>query len=423
MKKTFLAFLLCASAPLIAKQYSGQTLRVLTFKDNHSRAVFKNIKKFEEKTGAKVVFDMVPAASVASKTASDQVAGASYDLYSVDEPFMPKLAPFFVPTEQWPKTKLFVHEFKDATFIKAAVKGGSYKSKSYGLPINGNVYMYVYRKDLFSDPTEKQNFQKKFGYPLGVPKTTKQMLDVAEFFTRPPKLYGFAPYTKVSEGSTVEAVWLLSSFGVKLYDDNLNVAYAEKQGAKAFKFYKQLMKSSPPGSGNWAHAERVKAYAKGKIAQIMLWPSFFTGLEDTRRSLVAGKNGYQLPPSLNGKHPSPVAGTWTLAISKKSQRKDLAAEFAWWWSSNGRVLVQAGMNPVREDLLTDPILLKSNHWFPSILDNLKVAVVRPRLPEYKRVSDIISLHFTQMATDQVTPEEASKTVATELKQLMKDLKG
>ena len=54
------------------------------------------------------------------------------------------------------------------------------RSRSKATPIG-----WSYRKDWFEDPKEKEAFKAKYGYDLDVPKTYKELRDIAEFFYRP----------------------------------------------------------------------------------------------------------------------------------------------------------------------------------------------------------------------------------------------
>ena len=151
MRTSFFSLLLssAAASAFAAGPYAGQTLRVLSFKDGHAQAVNAKLAEFEVSTGAHVVFDMMASNNVAAKTSADQAAGGTYDLYTVDEPYMPQLSGFFVPLAQWSQTKIVAKsETALKNFLPAAIAGGAYKGTNYGLPVNGNVYMYVYRSDL-----------------------------------------------------------------------------------------------------------------------------------------------------------------------------------------------------------------------------------------------------------------------------------
>lgn len=405
-----------------ALPYVGQSLHVLSFQDTHARAVFERLKRFEELSGAKVHFDMVATNEVAGKIASDQAAGGSYDLYTVDEPFVPQLSTFLLPYASWPGSRIAAlsgqGEPKDL-YVQPALEGGSYQGQLWGLPVNGNVYMYVYRQDLFADTKEQQNFLQRYGAPLVPPTTMEDFRRVAEFFTRPPHLYGFAPFTKASEGTTVEALWIMHSFGAIKTDAAGQLDIDEVRATQALAFYLKLMDFAPPGAGNWHHAERMGFYGKGRLAQIMTWPSYVQDLENPRKSLVVAKNAYAMPPKAEGGKPSPVSGAWIVGIARNSKNSALAAEFARYWTHPefSRELVAHGMNPARRDLLADAVLAKERPWFPKVLEHFAHAALRPRLTNYQAVSNVISKHFTAAVAGSETPETAIKNLKAGLQAL------
>ena len=63
--------------------------------------------------------------------------------------------------------------------------------KLMAVPQYWNAPMYFYRKDLFEDPKNNGCFQGSYGatnspfQPIGT-----QLVDIADFFNRPPNLYG-----------------------------------------------------------------------------------------------------------------------------------------------------------------------------------------------------------------------------------------
>ena len=54
----------------------------------------------------------------------------------------------------------------------------------FGVPMEAFVKVYLYRKDLFDDPKNKEAFKAKYGYDLAPAKDHKQYRDIAEFFTQ-----------------------------------------------------------------------------------------------------------------------------------------------------------------------------------------------------------------------------------------------
>ena len=196
--------------------------------------------------------------------------------------------------------------------------------------------------------------------------------------------------------------------------------YLINESRRSFSFYKELMSYSPKGSKSWHHAERMACYSKGKIVQIMTWPSFVKGLENPNYSLVVNKNSYTSAPYTREGWPSAVTGTWSASISKSSKNKQLGAEFIAWWTDyqNAKSLVPKGLNPAREDLLSDKDLKHDNPWFPGILTNFKNSVVRPRHPKYKMISDRISYHFTHMVAGMISPKEAANELDKDIRLLL-----
>jgi len=68
---------------------------------------------------------------------------------------------------------------------------------TFGLPFHDGPECLIYRKDLFEDKIEQENFKKQFGYELNPPKTWTEFSQIAAFFNRPAEnLYGcvFANY-------------------------------------------------------------------------------------------------------------------------------------------------------------------------------------------------------------------------------------
>ena len=194
---------------------------------------------------------------------------------------------------------------------------------------------------------------------------------------------------------------------VQNFRQKLNYVFNKQKAEEAFSFIKNLC-PIPKRIKSWHHAERMACYSKGKIVQIMTWPSFVKGPR-ILIILVVNKNSYTSAPYTREGWPSAVTGTWSASISKSSKNKQLGAEFIAWWTDyqNAKSLVPKGLNPAREDLLSDKDLKHDNPWFPGILTNFKNSVVRPRHPKYKMISDRISYHFTHMVAGMISPKEAA----------------
>ena len=65
--------------------------------------------------------------------------------------------------------------------------------KIYGFPDDGDVFVLYYRKDIFGDQANQEEFKAKHGYDLAPPKTWKQFDEIGAVPDRQatqPKMYG-----------------------------------------------------------------------------------------------------------------------------------------------------------------------------------------------------------------------------------------
>ena len=176
----------------------------------------------------------------------------------------------------------------------------------WGLPVNQDAYGFMYRKDLFEDPAEKEAFQKKYGYELAVPQTYQQARDIAEFFTRPEKgLYGWGQMGgREYDFCTTASNSFMWSFGGELY----NPETYEVQGylnspasVDGVQFYVDMFKFGPPGSGNWGWDEVNAAFQQGQLAMAMQWYYFNSSNADPKVSKFANVTGFGNLPGAIGR--------------------------------------------------------------------------------------------------------------------------
>ena len=395
----------------------GTSIRVLTFRDPLIDAVKKMAPEFTKTTGIKVIIDDFPYEELAEKIAIELVAGTGkYDLMTVDEPWVPQFAQLFIPFKEWRGSD----SVNLSDFLGAALKGGTWKGILYGFPFNGNVYMPLYRKDLFDDPKNKADFKAKYGYELQPPQTMEQLLDTVRFFYRPPKLYGWVSHPKVGEGVVCDFVGFLHAWGGRVLDENMRPVVNSKAAIKALKFFKELLKAGPPGIESYGHAEKIALINSGKVAIGLEWPAIIPLHENPKESVVAGKLGFFVMPKGPVRRAA-VTGTWTLNIPEVAKNKDGAAKFSYWLGSYevGKQLVKAGMSPIRYDLLKDPELSKTHPWYQAQLENFEVGVNRPRIPQYSQVSDTLSLYLHKAIIGEMSVESALNKANKELTKLMK----
>lgn len=422
MKKVFLvSFLVLLAVIMIARPYNT-TIRVLVWDDAMTRAVAEKLGDFERETGIRVDMEMVPSGTVLQKIGVGVSSRRTqYDLITVDEPFVPQLGELLVPYDQWGDGKLYSKP--DLSIImERTFEAASWRDSIVGLPINGNLYLWMTRKDIVENEDYKREFRAEYGYDFGIPQTFEHLYDMAEFLSK-KGVHGFAPFTKMTEGATCEAIMMFEAYGTSILA-NVNGQYQvvlnKARAVQAINMYKRLLEFAPLGATDYGHPERIAGFSQGRIFSMFQWPAIVPDHEDPTKSTVVGNIIYHAPPA--GSHArAAVRGAWVLGIPNASNNKDAAAEFAYWWSSEtaGRELVEVGMTPARIDLLTDPELAGPRPWFDGIFEAMNYAVGRPRIENYAEISDIIKGHWMGAVTGSITPETAVDRIIRDVNNALK----
>ena len=99
------------------------------------------------------------------------------------------------------------------TVTPAMLDVAQWDGKLIGLPINGNLYVWMTRKDLIENPKYKAEFKAQYGYELGVPKTFKEVLDMGTYFNKNGIAAGFGPFNGGPAGVFGEAIFMWESYG------------------------------------------------------------------------------------------------------------------------------------------------------------------------------------------------------------------
>ncbi|AEH51811.1 extracellular solute-binding protein [Pseudothermotoga thermarum] len=396
------------------------TVRVLLWDDALTQALRQGIPEFEKTTGIKVELELVPSGTLLQKTLISVTAkSADYDLIAVDEPNIPLLAPILLPLAYWPETKFYTRPSM-ADIMPLALAAGQWRGQFMGLPVNSNVYIWLTRKDIIEQ--YKEEFKKEYGYEMRVPQTLQELLDMSKFLAK-KGIYGWAPFTKPTEGATCEAIWMFESFGTSVLEvtpDGYKVVLDKSKAVEAINFYKELLKYAPPGALDYGHAERVAAFARGEVFSMFNWPALVPDIENPEKSLVAGRIAYTAPPAGPAKRAA-IRGCWIVAIPLAAKEKAAAAEFAYWWMSleTGRKLIPFGLTPARESLLRDPQYVVERPWFEGIYLSMNYAVERPRFEKYPEVSQIIRTHWLDAISGKISPEVAVDRMVNDINALLK----
>jgi multiple sugar transport system substrate-binding protein len=402
-----------------------RTINVLLWDDPYPKALMAMLPEFTAATNITVNIEMLQPPQVLTKTAIAVTATTTdYDVVGIDEGNVPVFASLLLPFDSWYKGTVYPKtDPKSVTPKMYSI--GTWNGVQLGVPINGNLYVWMTRKDLIENPTYKAQFKAKYGYELAVPKTFKELLEMGTFFNDNGIAAGFGPFNGGPAGVLSEAMFMWYSYGTNFIDftgGTYKVVLDEKKAVEGMEFYKKLMAISPKGAETMAHVERQAAFAadpKG-VFSMFIWPAQIAAYEDPAKSLVAGKIAYSAPPA-GPAGANAITGAWAIAIPKASKNQEAAAEFIYWWSSKSVAdkLVQANTIPARTETLTNPAYAATKPWLPALADSMKVAASRPRFKEIGQVQDVVKKYWIMGITGAMPTADAVRAIVMETNDILK----
>nr|VFJ55248.1 MAG: carbohydrate ABC transporter substrate-binding protein, CUT1 family [Candidatus Kentron sp. DK] len=303
-----------------------------------------------------------------------------------------------------------------------------YKGKAYGFPFSALTMYLWYRRDLFENPAMQKSFEKEYGYPLTVPKYWGQYTDVAEFFTRP----GDGFYGTAIQGKRHDALWYeflnyLYSFGGDILEIKHGWEYGpivinSPEAIDALKYYKSLMKHSPPGTLNYTWDDALAVMQQGKVAMVIMWNDSTYAVEYSKDSTVAGKMGFAMIPMRKGKdrRVGQLEG-WSYLIPHSSPKPDEALQFITWMMKEGNQIEQHlnGGASARRSTYEDPRVAQLTYTEAS-LDTMEVALPKPTIPEGPEMTEILTRELSAALAGEKSPKEALDTAALGIKKLLGD---
>jgi multiple sugar transport system substrate-binding protein len=179
--------------------------------------------------------------------------------------------------------------------------------KTYALPYDGDVHMFIYRKDLLNHPAEQAAFRKQFGRKLAVPKTWDEYLQVGTFFTRKAgatlagqklarPFYGCAEYGQRG----FSWAWFMDRFaalGGVYFDRDMKPLINSPAAVKALTNMRNAVKQcAPPDVLNYGYDQLRDGLIQGTVFMVVQWTDVPKKGADPTQSKVVGKLGYAALP-------------------------------------------------------------------------------------------------------------------------------
>ena len=329
------------------------------------------------------------------------------------------------PDFDFTKFTSFIDNFKDAD------------GNVFGVPMEAFIKVYLYRKDLFSDPKIQEAFKAKYGYDLAPATTHKQYQDIADFFTQYGKDNNMDLWGTTVQGNTghsssfyefVETI--APSFGVYNWGINQENWKADvanggelnsDKAKEALSFWVGLLKDAPPEATASTWDEVAASFAAGRAAQGWVYGENAAWIAtNPEKSKVVGKVGVALPPVAEGVMADAESGkgyigyydggAFGMPVSSKNQKCTLL-----WLQYIGQESVQAdwaiaGSRIVMESTYDDPkvkeVDAKTDNYYTLMREKGPLFRGAPPFPFHAAVRAVVEPFIWKALSGEMTPSDA-----------------
>jgi multiple sugar transport system substrate-binding protein len=283
-----------------------------------------------------------------------------------------------------------------------------------GLPINGNVNVFVYRKDLYDE------------LGLSVPKTFEEAFQNGSRAQQSGKArFGYVARAQATQGGqsiSYDFMPLLRTYGGDWYTADYQPAINNAGAVAAMEMFKRLLSLGPRQPQTVGQAEVIATMQGGQSIQCHTVAAAAAQLEDPSKSRVAGKLGYaEIPAGSTGK-PTPTSGVWSLAIPRglPAERAKASLDFISWFLTEEAQLVftRAGGIPTRTETYdSGEVPAQAQKYLPAIkqsLDDIRGSV---RFPFSAELLPVAEQSLTAIAAGGTPVKEGLDDLANRLAEI------
>lgn len=419
------------------RQAEGETVTVATMVHAYFDALIPIMPEFEEMTGIKVEYDILPEAEFFEKALIDlSSGGGTYDvIISVPiETWRYVGAGWLEPLDSYMEDPTLTNpdwDFEDfypslsSAFRWNEVPGsGVGEGPLWGIPVNEESYCLFYRKDIF----DAKGIEVPTSYEE-LYETAKQ-LDGIEWEGQ--KLTGFVargnrtwPTVNSCYGT---AFW---TWGGEQFDEDLNCTINSPIGVEITDLWGKIMRETAPEDVidfEWYQAQEY--FAGGKAAMFIDADHMAEAFENPDKSQVAGKVGYALPPlGPNGELPRPNIFAFDLVMPESTTKKTAAWLWMQWATSKDALTksaVKGNINPTRISVSNSPEMLDYiKDWgdYNEIYTTLLLEMCGQRwspLKEQAEIGDRWALAVQEVILEAKTAQQALDDAAADIDKIIEE---
>jgi multiple sugar transport system substrate-binding protein len=449
--------------------FAGQSVTMLIIKEANAGALGELKGEFEAATGAHLNLVQLSHQDLFPYFISDLTnRTGKYDAAYAGAWWLGELVAgdFIIPYDRYYKDPRFP-KWRLEDVLPAPRSLLSYGGKHYMVANDHDGQVMYYRRDLLNDPQHQAAFQKKYGAPLGVPKTWAQFKQVAEYFNgkdlngdgEPD--HGVSMHLKVgAQGMfhfmSFSAPFVIGPENPTMYwfDPQTMKPLIESAGhVRALGALVDLVQYGPKEMLNWDLGQSWDHFLTGRAALTFTWGDL-GALAQNKGSKVQGKIGAAPLPGtteyyavgqgkwIRSASPNVVGnttgGSWAGVISKYSkapeatyyllalmatkEKSQVYAVRGWDGIDPGRTFhflppdgtarIETYLNAAWNDVDVRDYL---HAYFENFSNKLQFPYLRiPGAFSYWQALDV---HLGEAVTGQLTPEAALKAAAVDFEEI------
>ncbi len=404
-----------------AEPYAGTEVSVIFLDRPGYRAIIELLPEFEEKTGIKVNYEIVPYENSREKQVLDFSSGGTLTMALVDLVWIGEFAEngWIVPVETFTSDPAITDPNLnlDGFFPLLLDAFGSWGGTVYGLPFDNYSGLLFYNKCML----EEAGFDKP-------PATWQELLEVYA-----PKLtdasknqYAFALQSLRGETQSADSFMrVLWPFGGSLLDEEFRSNLMSDESQAGLKFRQDLMQYMPPGVVSFDHAEAVNALAQGQVAMITEWSAFYSTLTDPQTSKIV--DCLAVAPEPEGPAGRlPALGGFSLAVAAQAGEEEQKASwlFIQWATSEdiARDYVEAGGVSGRMAIYEEADIKEKYMYVEPMVASWQKGVpeFRPRFPAWPAISEVIAEWGTKIMLGEASTDEGAQEISTRMETILED---
>lgn len=293
------------------------------------------------------------------------------------------------------------------SFIPITKKTNVFSGRLYAVPWNANVGLLYYRKDLL----EK--------YHLNPPNTWEDLIALCTEITASEPVFGYLWQGKQYEGLVCNFIEFIGSNGGGILDNDGRIIIDSAQNNMALNLMHDLIwkyQISPPNTHSELMEESSRhLFQQGKGLFLRNWTYVWDLCQEDPS--LKGKTGVSPLPKFSGGNPSPVYGGWHLAVNVHSKNKKQAwqlIDFLTSSTAQKELAMNLSWAPTRSILYQDAELIQKLPFLPIVETALNNVQIRPNIPYYQWISDIIQKHINKVLSNQISGQRALQTIQTKL---------